>query len=292
MIDFTKCELNKYKAYGGRTRRKIGIIYDNETYMLKFPFRLKTHYLKPYSNDCFSEYISCHIAETIGLEVQKTLLGNFENKVVVACKDFEKYNFIFYSFFAVKNSVLESKTNGNDTRLNEILFSIENQHSIDKKKLKTFFWDMFIFDAYIGNTNRHNENWGLLLDNNRDISIAPIFACGSSLYPHILEEDFTRILNNKNEIKDLVFSNSALKNDSGTNINYYTFLTTTDNEDCLRALKKIYSKIDKKKVNDIIDSTPYITDNHKKFLKTVLKERQEKILLKALQRIDNDTNKI
>ena len=37
MIDFTNCEINKFKYYGGKNGGKICIIYNNEDYMLIFP---------------------------------------------------------------------------------------------------------------------------------------------------------------------------------------------------------------------------------------------------------------
>lgn len=37
MIDFTQCEVNKFRAYGGANGNKINIRYQEEGYMLKFP---------------------------------------------------------------------------------------------------------------------------------------------------------------------------------------------------------------------------------------------------------------
>lgn len=36
MIDFTKCEVNKFKAYGGANGNKIHICYEGKGYMLKY----------------------------------------------------------------------------------------------------------------------------------------------------------------------------------------------------------------------------------------------------------------
>ena len=40
-IDFTNCEINKYKTYGGANGNKISIKYENDQYMLKFSFTFK-----------------------------------------------------------------------------------------------------------------------------------------------------------------------------------------------------------------------------------------------------------
>ena len=37
MIDFTSCEVNKFKAYGGANGNKIHVRYQGNGYMLKFP---------------------------------------------------------------------------------------------------------------------------------------------------------------------------------------------------------------------------------------------------------------
>ena len=43
---------------------------------------------------------------------------------------------------------------------------------------------MFIVDALIGTWDRHNGNWGFLYNSRTDeLSIAPVYDCGSCLYP-------------------------------------------------------------------------------------------------------------
>lgn len=37
MIDFTNCERNRFRAYGGANGNKINIRYQGKSYMLKFP---------------------------------------------------------------------------------------------------------------------------------------------------------------------------------------------------------------------------------------------------------------
>ncbi len=55
-----------------------------------------------------------------------------------------------------------------------------------------FFWsDMLLFDALIGNTDRHQDNWGLLWQQNKNdklkVRMAPVFDNGTSLGYEILE---------------------------------------------------------------------------------------------------------
>ena len=100
MIDFTNCNINRYKYYGGKNGSKLCIKYDNKDYMLKFPSI--NDKLESYTNSCISEYITCHIIETIGIDVQKTILGTYNKsnnqKIVVACCDFTSNGTVLKQF--------------------------------------------------------------------------------------------------------------------------------------------------------------------------------------------------
>ena len=93
MIDFTNCPVNKFKGYGGANGNKINVLCDGTSYMLKFPPVPMKSKVMSYTNSCISEYLACHIFETLGFTVQETLLGTYtdkrgKEKIVVACKDF------------------------------------------------------------------------------------------------------------------------------------------------------------------------------------------------------------
>jgi len=139
---------------------------------------------------------------------------------------------------------------------------------------------MFIVDALLGNFDRHNGNWGLLLDDvNKTSEIAPIYDCGSCLYPALSDEEMKKILNDPKEIEAriYVFPNSILKiNDK--KINYFNYISSLVNKDCNEALKRIGNKIDLCKINKIIDEIEGISDIRKEFYKTMLRLRKEKII--------------
>lgn len=91
MLDFTNCEINKFKYYGGKNGGKICIKYNNGDYMLKFPGINEGISKHGYSNNCISEYIACKIMSIMGFNVQETLLGKYNlngiEKIVVACNE-------------------------------------------------------------------------------------------------------------------------------------------------------------------------------------------------------------
>mgnify|MGYP001625306372 CR=1 FL=1 len=284
MVDFTDCQINKYKYYGGKNGGKICIEYNNVDYMLKFPGINEGISEHGYSNSCISEYLACHILEILGFKVQETVLGTYklngETKVVVACKDFTKVGTVLKQFAELKNSQIESSKNGYGTELFEVLETIEEQQIYDTKDLMSFFWNMFIGDCFVGNFDRHNGNWGFLINESlKQIEIAPIYDCASCLYPQLTDERIEEIIDDEKEMeaRTYVFPTSALKiNDK--KINYFDFISSLNNEECNIALLNIFPKINMERVNEIIESTEYISNTRKEFYKKILKMRYEKIL--------------
>lgn len=290
MIDFTSAKV-KNKAYAGANGSKISVIYNNEQYMLKFPPLPTINKEMSYTNSCISEYIGCKIFDSVGIPVQETVIGTYTSngreKIVVACKDFTSPGITLQDFASLKNRIIDSERNGYGTELNDILSTIDEQTSMDSDVIKTGFWDMFIVDALIGNWDRHNGNWGFLYNNSTDeVVLAPVFDCGSSLYPQADDELMTRILNNKNEFNHRIFDIplSAITY-NGKKINYFNFLSEGKFEDCNTALKRILSRIDMKKIYEIIDGTPTVTDIQNEFYKTMLTARKERILDFAMSKI-------
>lgn len=284
-IDLSNAEVDYTRAYGGANGSKIGIKYEDSTYMLKFPPKPTKNMELSYSNSCFSEYLSCRILREIGLDAQETYLGEYKGKIVVICKDFTENNKRILDFASIKNTIIDSGHNGAGTELTELLETINSQKQLDTAIVRERFWDMFIADSFLGNFDRHNGNWAFL--NNLQegkIELAPIYDCGSCLFPQNTDKQMENILKNTSLMEERVYSlpSSAIKN-NGKKINYYQFLTETDNQDCLKSLKKITEKIDLEKINKIVEETPYISDIHKKFVQTILKERKERILDKALE---------
>lgn len=74
MIDFTEFPVRN-KTYAGANGSKLSVIYDGNLYMLKFPAAPFINKDMSYANGCISEYLGCHIFDSVGIPVQETLLG-------------------------------------------------------------------------------------------------------------------------------------------------------------------------------------------------------------------------
>lgn len=288
MIDFTNMPVRK-KTYAGANGGKIAIVYEGEQYMLKFPPHPKHNKEMGYTNSCISEYLGSHIFEIVGIPVQNTILGTYnvngKEKVVVACKDFTSYDTIIQDFASLKNTLIDSGHSGYGTELSEIIEAIEEQSAVDPKELKMRFWDMFIVDAFIGNWDRHNGNWGFIYNGRTDdITIAPVYDCGSCLYPQADDNTMKLVLENPAEMDYRIFEIPlSVIRQNGEKIRYYDFISSLTNKDCNLALKRVLPKIDMNRINILIDETPFISNTQKTFYKKMLSERKEKILDKSYQ---------
>ena len=283
VIDFTDLKKRK-KTYAGANGNKISVIYEGEQYMLKFPPQAKLNKGMSYSNSCFSEYLGCQIYESIGIPVQKTLMGVYtvrgKQKIVVACGDFTEPGISLQDFASLKNRMIDSERQGYGTELIDILQTIDEQTLVDRDSLLERFWDMFIVDAFIGNWDRHNGNWGFLYDDRTDeITLAPVYDCGSCLYPQADEKIMKAVLSDPGERNHRIYNIplSAIMQE-GKKIKYFDYISSLQNEECNRALKRIVPRIDMEKIKDIIDYTPFISDLQKEFYLMMLTERKEHIL--------------
>lgn len=291
MIDFTNLPTRK-KAYGGANGSKLSVIYNDELYMLKLPMHALKNPNLSYTNSCTSEYLGCHIFNMLGVKAQETLLGTYEYhgkvRTVVACKDFTSPGVVIMDFASVKNQIIDSASNGYGTELSDLLDAIDKQTAVDPKVLKERFWDMFVIDAFIGNWDRHNGNWGFLYNQETDqMEIAPIYDCGSALFPQIDDELIKKVLSSKSEMNARVFDmpTSAILVD-GKRANYYKLITSKAYKDCTDAVKRIAPRIDLAKINKLIDSVEQLSNLQKEFLKKILKMRKELILDAFIQSLE------
>ncbi|MCL2220843.1 MAG: HipA domain-containing protein [Oscillospiraceae bacterium] len=242
-----------------------------------------------YTYGCISEHIGCKIAASLGVDAQETMLGVYRGKISVACKDFETDGFVLKEFAHLKNTIIDSEGSGYGTELSDIIATIRSQSLLSADMLEQYFWDMFVIDAYIGNFDRHNGNWGFLINENSGaVKIAPMYDCGSSLYPSINESIMQNVLNNNEELRNriFVFPNSAIKNND-IKINYERFLVNTNDDMLLKAVIKIGERINHETTDKIISETPYISEIHKAFLSTITKARYDYIISPSLERAKN-----
>ena len=145
---------------------------------------------------------------------------------------------------------------------------------IDSIDTRDKFWDMFIIDSIIGNTDRHNGNWGFILNNKtNEIKFAPIYDCGSCLNPMLEDKEMEKL--NETELKNMAINCYSCIKENGKKINYIAYIRSMRNEECNKAIERILYKIDLDKINVFIDEIPYMSDVRKSFYKKIIKLRYD-----------------
>ena len=281
MINFSDAieVLNGYKG----SEKKKTLIYNNKKYLVKFPdpIREKNKNIS-YINNAFSEYIGSNIFKIVGFETQNTVLGKYlyngKEKIVCACEDFTCENYILYEFENLALSANPDKKIETELLdIMEVIQEIKNMKQINitlNDNINEKFWDMFIIDSIIGNTDRHNGNWGIVVDSKTSkAQFAPIYDCGSCLNPMLEDEELERI--SETEIKNLAINCYSCIKDNGKKINYMTYIKSLKNEECNSAIKRMFKKISIEKIDNFINEISCIGDKRKEFYMKLIKYRYE-----------------
>lgn len=274
MIDFTIAieELNNYKG----SEKKKTLILNNKRYLVKFPHPIREKNKNiSYINNCFSEYIGSNIFKICNFKTQNTILGTYnyngKEKIVCACEDFTDNNNELYEF---ENLALSTNPDKKiETEINDIFEVLEeSKNMIDSNETRKRFWDMFIIDSIIGNTYRHNGNWGFILNKEtKKITFSPIYDCGSCLNPMLEDKELENI--NNTEIKNLAINCYSCLKENNKKINYMTYIKEMKNMDCNSAIIRCFNNINIIEIESFIDNIECISKTRKKFYKQIINIR-------------------
>lgn len=296
MIDFRQFHADAHSYSGSDDKRSIYM--DGKYYMVKLPNRNESpnSLQTSVSNNVISEYVGSHVMQTLGLETQNTLLGYWGDEIVVACQDFRGEGDELHEFSWYMQNVIPKSQIGRIPTY-EQLYKVFNEciflQGIRQEGIERY-WDIIIGDALLGNFDRHKDNFGFLTNRNSGtIKNAPIYDCGSCLYPSLSEEQFGFVLSQPTEIERRIyqFPKIALNRNPNKNredkFGYLELLSSNFDAECTRALFRVYPKIDMDKIYEVIDNTPCISDVRKKFYKKMIAFRKELILDRAYEQLLN-----
>lgn len=171
-----------------------------------------------------------------------------------------------------------------ETELSDIMDVIDENKMINSDETKNKFWNMFIIDALIGNTDRHNENWGFLVNTEKnEIEFSPIYDCGFCLNPMLEDEELAKL--NDVELKNLAINCYSCIKEHSKKINYMTFLKQMANKECNDAIRRTFEKIKIKDIYKFIDEIEEISDVRKNFYKKIIEIRY-KILKEVYKKLN------
>lgn len=164
---------------------KFFININNKQYLVKdssFNYHRKSNSLAPYC-----EYVGSNFIRLSGLlDCQQTYLGQYSGRPVVICEDIF-FNRSFRPFEDLHQSSAGTDLDSKEYTYSDVLYVLQQKSKLedsDMSNIKTSFWFMFLFDAVLGNRDRHGGNWGFIKENSIT-RLAPILDNGSSLFPDV-----------------------------------------------------------------------------------------------------------
>lgn len=203
--------------------------------------------------------IACKIFKSLGFETQNTILGELNGRDCVACENFLKENEVLQEFSNFTNS----SAYATDKRytFETIINTIENHPNIfNKEEVKEKFWKMYVVDSFLGNFDRHGGNWGFVVNAKEKYSkFAPIYDCGSCLYPQMSDKEMDKVLNNRNEIEKRIYEfplpQIMRTDDNNKKTSYAETINSLNYEGCNKAVEWFVKNVDFEKIDEIINNT-------------------------------------
>ncbi len=233
------------------------------------------------------------------MKVHQTILGERNGKIVVACEDFlkneerlyecDKIKVTFEPHFMDSNG---NETNGVGVDLYEILMTIKEHPFLkDVPDIEKHFWNMFVVDAFIGNPDRNNSNWGIILGLDGSKRIAPVYDNGNCLNCKWNEKKMLEVLidNNKLEIEAYKGRRCILEL-NGKKINPYHLMESMKYPECSQAIERIVPVIRKTfaQIGQMITDIPVLSNTYKKFYYTIMECRYKKVFFPLYEKIIAD----
>lgn len=292
MLDITN-EQWFSNRFGGSEKKRT-LVYDGKVYMVKFPdpSRSTKRTELSYINNQFSEHVGCAVFRILGIPAQNTFLATCidpmskKEKIVVACEIFGETGGARLIEFS---KVLLNDTDSNQKRavtIEAVMDVLDDERLISNRdSIKQYFWNMFVVDALIGNSDRHFDNWGLLESDAGEFSPAPVYDCGSSLSPLKSDAQKEGLLKNDSEFKQQEYNLNSVYRMNGKRILYHEIFREPPPH--LRAaILRIVPRIQERaaEIDAFIDETEGLSDIAKEYMKKSIALRKEQILFPALKR--------
>lgn len=205
-MDYNKINENTFGA-----EPKTWIRYKNLKYLVKFP---KLSQGLP-TDSVKSEHLASSFINLAGGRSHKTIyVEEFEREdasisEAVLCRDILSDNgYDSIVTFKENTSSISTDVDNHEYFISEILHIFEKIHNMDFNSVAKDFWEMVLFDAILGNTDRHSGNWSIVKKGNKRL-LSPIYDNGACLFPRAMRE-FGEDRRNWLIVRTLLFPNSKI----------------------------------------------------------------------------------
>lgn len=275
-------DISEYKqnlrAYGGLAGQKVGLTIDGVNWMIKYPGNLKHRELKniqlSYSNGPVCEYLGSHFYEMLGIETHKTKLAVRNGKLVVMCKDFVTDNARLIEFRELKSTYEPAfmtpdggLSEGTGSDLEEALVVIRNHPTLELiEGVEQRFWQMFIIDFILGNPDRNNGNWGILITGGNHVALSPVYDNGNCLNDKWDDEKMLKFLEREELMNGEAYgSKVCFFTRNGKKIKPYSLIRSNNFPECTSVLRSLMPKLLSVNVEKFFTGCDFLSNVQKEF---------------------------
>ena len=207
-------------------------------------------------------------------------------------------NYLFIDKMKSEHTDAISYINKNSKERKEF-YTIENiKKCLDEISSNLFevFLRIMVFDALVGETDRHEENWGITKIGN-DYQISPLYDNGCNLLRDFKNLDLAmKYYDGKKNFKDYIKRPKSLiyKDDHSKKYNLIELIEELYKKYPLIIGTEIknLSKLTDDKILEIVNKIPdeLLTNKHKEYIITFLKERKRMLtdIIKNIEKSDED----
>lgn len=267
--DFSRWEEYKYNSTGSGRSEKIWLSSGNEIGLFKFPKQFTNGSI---TTEYISEKLASEIASLLDIPCAKVEIGTYNGRLGSMSYKINKNNeFLMEGVSFINKSYPNYDINTLYDPVKCVYYSFPMiSPIIDGLHFEKEFVEMVVFDALIGNTDRHHSNWALLVSfespDNLKIHFCPLYDNGSSLCCYINENDIDSFLGKDiRKLWSLVDSKSKsrIRIDASckkepTHLAVMTYLIQNEvyKNYFVSFSKKILERIDNKTINQLLDNYP------------------------------------
>ena len=270
-IDF-KFEENIVSSKGTRAKRMVRDIRDNSKAFFKY--RGKDYN----TSELCSEKMCYEIAKVLGYACAK---------IELAIDEKNEYGVLNYVFLkeGEEHTDIAHFINPSGKKQKDF-YTLENiKQTLDgiDENLWFGFIRIMIFDALVGEQDRHEENWGISNDNGKE-SISPLYDNGCNLLDKFKSEQYAKKYYDEINFEKFIYKSKTQIYNSFTNKKYKHFelievLNNKYHEFVQKELIKL-NKLNDETIEDIVNRIPdeMLTEKHKEYIIKYLKKRRNILL--------------
>ena len=195
-------------------------------------------------------------------------------------------NYGFIDFNQESHTDAISYLNKSDTSRSEFhkLSHIKKVLDNIDKNLFSSFIGIMVFDALVGQTDRHEENWGIIYGKNNEYRLSPLYDNGSSLLDKFFDKEYLEKFekSGRNIVDYSKSSKTYIYKEDKSKFSHFElieYLVKNNYDDVIIYLEKL-KNLSNEDIVKIVNAIPkeMLTEKHREYIIKYLKERRDILL--------------